>query len=89
MFDLSIPESECGARAYCGRCPECMRALDTVLTVQPPCACCGDATVPPTRALPGEDYCATCLEMAPGLRAGCIVCKDPSGVRCCEYGRAA
>lgn len=32
-----------------------------------PCACCGDAAIPPILAEPGDAYCAVCRAMAPGL----------------------
>jgi hypothetical protein len=27
IWDLSIPQSQCGKRSYCGRCVDCRKAL--------------------------------------------------------------
>jgi hypothetical protein len=27
LFDRTIPMKDCGKRSYCGRCPDCLKAL--------------------------------------------------------------
>lgn len=61
LWDLSIPQRECGMRSYCGRCPNCRLALGE-RTV--PCAQCG-CDVDERRA------------MIPGLRGLCVECFAP------------
>lgn len=36
LFDLTIEQSACGERSYCGRCPACTTALDIAVQVTTP-----------------------------------------------------